>query len=199
MYLNLGIRRAMSHSKNLHGGVLGWLLIWHFRETFPCFPLDFWTRPIKKHSDSDFEVHIPGRAGEPVLIDEKNLIGPFHFSLFGKKANLRKILKKFPRPGYRTRSLSIKELGFNSCTTEPTIIAYQFRYINLKAVFVSISKQAFVNKQMLLIGFYSSEWPKTIFLDDICKMLLKLIAQKVNTDFPILLPVWPLVGSQEQN
>ena len=150
----------MSHSKKLHGGVLGWLLIWHFREAFPCFPLDFWTRPIKKHSDSDFEVHIPGRAGEPVLTGEKNLIGPFHFSLFGKQGNLRKIWKRFPRPEYRTRSLSTKELGFSSYTTEPTILTDQFRYINLIAVFVSISKQVFVNKQMLLIGFYSSELTK---------------------------------------
>ena len=93
----------MSHSKKLHGGVLGSLLIWHFQETFPYFPLDFWTRPIKNHSDSDFEVHIPGRAGEPVLIGHfpilrKNMLrtlvdftifSKFEFSLSSFQLNLR--------------------------------------------------------------------------------------------------------------
>ena len=43
-----------------------------------------------------------------------------------------------------------------------------------------------------------SGWSKTIFLDDKCKELFKLMAQKVDTDFPILVPIWPLVGSEEQ-
>ena len=92
----------------------------------PNWSCDFWTTNQILYGESDGDVHISGKSGEVTQTGENNLIGPFHFSLFEKKGNLSKILKKFPLPEYRTRGLSGKELGFTSYTTEPTIFADRF-------------------------------------------------------------------------
>ena len=73
----------------------------------------------------------------------------------GILGNMDKILKKFPGPGIRTRDLSNEKLGFGDYTTEKSNNVDRFQCLNLTTV--SISKQAFVNKQMLQIGCHSSK------------------------------------------